>query len=95
MFYVNVWLAAKNREDVSKVAELLTQISRITCKEPPCKRIEVYHSEADETRFLLCEHWDSKEGWQGHRKEKVFIELYQAQVLPLVEREAHTCTLLG
>ena len=33
MFYVNVWLAVKNPEDVSKVAELLTEISRITCKE--------------------------------------------------------------
>ena len=77
------------------VAELLTEISRITCKEPPCKRIEVYQSEADEARFLLCEHWDSKEGWQGHREEKVFIDLYQAQVLPLVEREAHVCTLLS
>ena len=94
MFYVNVWLTVKDPRDVPRVEDLLTEISRTTIHEDACKRIEVYHSESDNAKFLLCEHWDSEAGWKGHRDERVFIGVYQAQVLPLVDREAHICTLL-
>jgi quinol monooxygenase YgiN len=94
MFCVNVWLTVKDPKDVPKVAELLTQISRTTIHEDACERIEVYHSASDETKFLLCEHWDSEAGWKGHRDERIFIDVYLAQVLPLVDREPHICTLL-
>ena len=94
MFYVNVWLTVKDPKDVPKVGELLTRISRTTIHEDACERIEVYHSESDETKFLLCEHWGSEGGWKGHRDERIFIDVYQAQVLPLVDREPHICTLL-
>ena len=50
--------------------------------------------EADRTRFLLVEHWNSREGWQGHREEIPFTEIYQPKVLPLVDREPHICELI-
>ena len=49
---------------------------------------------ANESKFLLCEHWDSESGWKNHRNEQHFIEIYKAQVLLLVEREPHICKYL-
>tara|TARA_B100001750_G_scaffold11951_1_gene8682 strand:+ start:115 stop:402 length:288 start_codon:yes stop_codon:yes gene_type:complete len=94
MFYVNVWLKVKENKDISKVAKLLTQMSQKTKLEDTCFRMEIYHSQSDESRFLLCEHWDSESGWKNHRNEQHFIEIYKAQVLPLVEREPHICKYL-
>jgi quinol monooxygenase YgiN len=95
MFCVNVWLTVKDPNDVSKVAELLTEISRTTIHEAACERIEVYHSESEPDKFLLCEHWVSEDSWKGHRDERIFIDVYKAQVLPLVDRTPHICKLLG
>ena len=69
-------------------------MSQKTKLEDTCFRMENYHSQSDESRFLLCEHWDSESGWKNHRNEQHFIEIYKAQVLPLVEREPHICKYL-
>ena len=94
MFPVNVWLTVKDAENVGRIAELLGECRRQSLNEEACLRFEVYHSQADPTRFLLCEHWVSEAGWKAHREEAVFKEVYQPKVLPLVDREPHVCTLL-
>ena len=92
MFTINVWLTVQDSGNVEKVRGLLTEAARLSGEEPGCERFEVYHSPADETRFLLCEHWATKEAWEVHRDAKAFQEIYKPQVLPLVEREAHVST---
>ena len=94
MFYVNIWLTVKKEEDIPQVREYLCEIARLSIEEEACLRLDVYHSEADRTRFLLVEHWNSREGWQGHREEIPFTEIYQPKVLPLVDREPHICELI-
>lgn len=94
MFYINVWLTVGDKANVEKVKGLLAEACRLSRQEPGCERFEVYHSQNDETRILLCEHWESKEAWEAHRDEKAFKEIYQPQVLPLVEREPHVSTLV-
>jgi quinol monooxygenase YgiN len=89
MFHINVWLTVKDGADTDKVRELLAEAARLSRGEPGCHRFEVYHSQADRRRFLLCEHWQSEQAWQDHRREKAFLEIYQPQVLPLVDREPH------
>ena len=91
MFHINVWLTAKDPANVSKLRDLLSQASELSRKEPGCARFEVYHSEMDETKFLLCEHWETKEAWEVHKTLEAFTTIYQPQVLPIVEREGHCC----
>ena len=94
MFYVNVWLSVKKPEDVARVSEALAEVASITISEEACIRIEAYHSQSDDTKFLLVEHWRSETGWRAHRNEAVFTDIYQEQVLPFVDRQAHICTIL-
>ena len=48
----------------------------------------------DETRFLLAEHWESQAALDVHRTATAYTTIYFPQVLPLVNREPHPCTLL-
>ena len=95
MFYINVWLSVKNLADVETVRGLLAEAARLSRAEPGCVRFEVYHSQADPARFLLCEHWAQQSDWEMHRAGKAFTEVYLPKVLPLVNREPHISTLLG
>ncbi len=94
MIYLNVLLTVKDRADVEKVRKLLVEAARKSREEPGCHRFELYHSTADEARFLLSEHWESQEAVDGHRKAYAYTQIYQPQVLPLVTREGHPCNLL-
>lgn len=94
MFCINVWLSVKNPEDIGAVAGLLAEAARWTRAEPGCLRFEIYHSEADATKFLLVEHWREKSDWETHRTAKAFSEIYAPKVLPLVNREPHISTLV-
>lgn len=94
MFCINVWLTVKESDNVSVVRELLLQAATLSRTEPGCVRFEVYHSEADTNRFLLCEHWETRSHWEAHRNEKAFSEIYQPKVLPLVDREPHISQLV-
>ena len=89
MFYINVWLTVKEEANIPKVRDLLTQAARSSRAEPGCSRFEVYHSEADASRFLLCEHWNTRADWETHRTGEAFTTIYQPQVIPLVNREPH------
>jgi len=94
MFNINVWLTVKDAADVPVVRDLLAQATRLTRAEPGCVRFEVYHSQADATRFLLCEVWGEQSDWETHRTGKAFTEIYAPQVLPRVNREPHISTLV-
>ena len=94
MFYINVWLTVNDTKDVLRVRDLLSQCCAGSRAEDGCVRFEVYHSEADSRKFLLCEHWRSKEDWEIHRTRQTVQKIYLPQVLPLVTREPHVSTLV-
>ena len=95
MFYLNVWLTVKDATDTERVRELLAEQGRLSRAEPGCVRFEVYHSQSDPRRFLLHEHWESPQAIDVHRKGQAYTQIYQPQVLPLVDREAHPASLIG
>lgn len=95
MFAINVWLTVQDSGNVDKVAGLLAEAAGLSRTEPGCDRFEVYQSEGDATRFLLCERWATREAWEVHREAKAFQEIYKPQVLPLVDREPHISTVIS
>lgn len=94
MFHINVWLTVKQSADTAKVRELLAEACRLSRQESGCVRFEVFHSQSDERKFLLCERWESEQAWKDHRNEQAFTEIYQPHVLPLVDREPHISDLV-
>lgn len=96
MFHILVMLNVKNESDIEKVGALLQEVSATTLKdEPCCKKLDVYHSEADPNLFILCEEWNTKADWVAHRDERAFKNIYQPQVLPLVQRDPHISQLIS
>ncbi len=94
MFCINVILTVKNESQIEKVAGLLTQAGRLSREEPGCESFEVCHSTNDPRVILLCERWESEQAWKNHRERKAYLEIYQPQVIPLVDRVPHICTVL-
>ena len=95
MFCINVWLTVKEAADIEPIGKLLAEAARLSREEPGCLRFEVYHSQNDASRYLLCERWESKQAWEAHREEQAFTQIYQPQVLPKVDREPHISDLVG
>lgn len=94
MLYLNIWLTVKDKADAAQVRKLLAEAGRLSRAEPGCVRWEAYQSNNDETRFMLHERWESQAALDEHRKAQAYTTIYQPQVLPLVNREAHPSTLL-
>jgi quinol monooxygenase YgiN len=94
MIYANIWLTVKDAADVPMIRDCLAEQGRLSRAEPGCARFEVYHSQADPTRFLLVERWESQEAIDMHRKAKAYTEIYQPKVLPRVTRDGHVSTLV-
>lgn len=94
MIAILVSLTVKQEDDAAKVASLLAEAARLSRSEPGCERFDVYQSESDKRRFVLCEHWSSAEAHETHRGAKAYTTIYQPQVLPLVDRESQRCGLL-
>lgn len=94
MVYLNVLLKVKDAANVGKVRELLIQQGQLSRQEPGCARFEVYHSNTDPTRFVLNERWETPAALDAHRLAQAYTQIYQPQVLPLVDREGHPCELL-
>ena len=59
MICLNVLLLVRDAAQVDKVRDLLREAGRSSRTEPGCLRFEVYHSQAEPRRFILCEHWES------------------------------------
>jgi quinol monooxygenase YgiN len=94
MMYLNVLLTVKDRKDVETVKGLLMEAAKHSRSEPGCARFEVYHSTADETVFVLNEHWESRAAIDGHRQGHAYTQIYQPKVIPLVTRVGHPSNLL-
>lgn len=94
MIHLNVLLTVSDPANVEKVAELLVECCRLSRQEPGCARFEVYHSQTENTRFILNEHWETEAAVDQHRQGQAFTGVYTPQVLPLVTREPHPSTLL-
>ena len=94
MIYLIINLTVKDKADIATVRELLAEQGRRSREEPGCVRFEVYHSTAEDTRFVLNEHWESQEAIDAHRKAYAYTNIYQPKVLPLVTREPHPSNLV-
>ena len=67
MICLLVMLKVKETAQIETVKGLLAEQGRLSRQEPGCLRFEVYHSQNDQTRFVLCEHWDSQASLDVHR----------------------------
>jgi quinol monooxygenase YgiN len=94
MLYVNVLLTVQDPSNIETVKNLLLEAAKLSRQEPGCARFDVYHSTADESVFLLNEHWESQEALDGHRKGVPYTQIYQPKVMPLVVRVGHPSKLL-
>lgn len=94
MFAINVILKVKDSQNIDKVGELLTEAGRLSRAEPGCLSFEVCHSQNDQSIFLLIERWESKDAWEVHKTAQAFLEIYQPNVLPLVDRDPHFSDIL-
>lgn len=89
MIYANIVLTVKEEANIGQVRDLLAEQGRLSREEPGCERFEVYHSESDPRVFLLIERWADQSALDVHRQARAYQEIYQPQVLPLVERVPH------
>ena len=94
MIYANIILTVRQEDDIETIRGLLAEQARLSRQEPGCARFEVYHSQSDPNVFLLIERWESQAALDEHRKAKAYTEIYQPQVLPLVDRVPHVSTLV-
>jgi len=94
MIYSNVFLTVREESDIASVSELLAEQGRLSREEPGCLRFEVYHSQADPAFFMLIERWQDQQALDQHRQARAYCEIYQPQVLPLVDRVPHPSHLI-
>ena len=95
MIDITVILSAK---DISRVADLRTLLAmqvNLSRQEPGCVRFEAFESQTLSGTFILVERWESQTALDIHRTAKGFTTIYAPQVLPLVDRVAHICSVLA
>ena len=95
MIYVNVTLTVRDEADVGNVRDLLVTQAERSRAEPGCARFEVYQSQADAKVFMLIERWETQAHLDAHRQASAFKEIYEPQVLPLVDRVPHPSDLVA
>ena len=95
MVYNNVILNLKNINDAKKVGSMLATLAELSREEPGCDRFEVYHSQSDAQIFMLVERWITQEHLDEHKKADSFAVFYMNNVIPLVNRVPHPCTLIA
>ena len=94
MIDLTVVLAARDISSVPQLRELLTMQVNLSRQEPGCVRFEAFESQSVPGTFILIERWESQAALDTHRTAKGFTTVYAPQVLPLVDRVAHVCTVL-
>ena len=94
MIDLTVVLLARDISSVPKLRELLAMQVNLSRQEPGCVRFEAFESQSVPGTFILIERWESQAALDTHRTAKGFTTVYAPQVLPLVERVAHVCTVL-
>ncbi len=94
MIDLTVVLAARDISSVPQLRELLAMQVNLSRQEPGCVRFEAFESQSVPGTFILIERWESQVALDTHRTAKGFTTVYAPQVLPLVDRVAHVCTVL-
>jgi quinol monooxygenase YgiN len=94
MIDVTVVLSARDIVSVPKLRELLARQVNLSRQEPGCVRFEAFESQTVPGTFILIERWESQAALETHRTATGFTTVYAPQVLPLVDRVAHVCTVL-
>ncbi len=94
MIDVTVVLSAREIVSVPKLRELLARQVNLSRQEPGCVRFEAFESQTVPGTFILIERWESQAALETHRTAAGFTTVYAPQVLPLVDRVAHVCTVL-
>ena len=91
MYCINVLLTVKNAADVAQVKEMMTEMGRLSRLEPGCVRYEVCHSQA-RCHEVLCAS-DGRQRPTGNTTARLtpFKTIYEPKVIPLVNREPHSC----
>jgi quinol monooxygenase YgiN len=94
MIDLTVVLSAKDNSSVPQLRALLAMQVNLSRQEPGCVRFEAFESQTVPGTFILIECWESQAALDTHRTAKGFTTVYAPQVLPLVDRVAHVCTVL-
>lgn len=94
MIDLTVVLAARDISSVPQLRELLAMQVNLSRQESGCVRFEAFESQSVPGTFILIERWESQAALDTHRTAKGFTTVYAPQVLPLVDRVAHVCTVL-
>lgn len=94
MIDLTVVLTARDISNVPKLRELLKIQTNLSRKEPGCLRFEAFESQTVPGTFILIERWESQAALDVHRTAEGFTTVYAPQVIPLVDRVAHVCSVL-
>lgn len=95
MIDLTVVLSARDINSIPKLRELLAMQVNLSRQEPGCVRFEAFESHTVPGTFILIERWESQAALDTHRTAKGFTTVYAPQVLPLVDRVAHVCSVLS
>lgn len=95
MFHLIVTIAANTPTDVAPVAAALARMRPLCLAEPGCVRWEAYQSQQESAKFVLVEHWQSRELWEAHGDLAAIQQIYLPEVFPRITREVHPSQPLG
>ena len=95
MFHLIVTIVAKTPADAAPVADALARMRPLCLAEPGCVQWEAYQSQEAAGKFVLVEHWLTREHWVAHDALTAIQDIYLPEILPRVTREIHPSQLLG
>jgi len=89
MFHLIVTITAKTPADAAPIADALTRMRPLCLAEPGCARWEAYQSQEEPGKFILVEHWETRELWEAHGELTAIQKIYMPEVFPRITREVH------
>ena len=95
MFKLIVTLSANTAADIPPVADALARMRPICLAEPGCLQWEAYQSLEQPAKFVLVEHWQTREHWDAHGDVSAIQNIYLPEILPRITREVHPSRTLG
>ena len=95
MFHLIVTISARTPADVAPVADALARMRPLCLAEPGCVHWEAYQSLDAPDKFVLVEHWKTREHWEAHGQLGAITDIYMPEVFPRIEREVHPSVPLG
>lgn len=95
MFHLIVTITTKIPADAPAVADALARMRPLCLAEPGCVQWDAYQSLEEPAKFVLAEHWQTREHWEAHGDLSAIQEIYLPEILPRVSREVHPSRLLG